>query len=727
MPGENANLTADLTNINVASMTGSTEQYPALVEAIKSAIGNAEKAKESKEDKSKTYRLWQKLHLLSKGDYDLSERHMKMTQDKFDKSIKNGAGFAASMAKYANAMGIVLETVKQIAIPAINETKKRMNWLSELEKSGVHLAEGFDDSFTDLANTAKMSHDNFARMLIANSRQVAKLNAIGLNGARTFSNALNKTVGKFGYTTDEASTALSSYMENILGFYSNETLAEKLKNDATTKYLKSLKELSAATGKSVDLLAQENQLKEDTLFAQKLNAEHPELYGALKQAGLTDPMIKALVSGRPNEEFALAHLTPEGAEIASRFGDITRRSLSGSLTDDKLYEEIDKVIKSEATERGRKGIENMDHGTASVLSESSGHNTGLGFFHKLNKGFDVEAAKKVGGNKGDTDIVNSFIDYQAEKDKLGNNWNKALAFSAKHASDALDFLTIGLKFLNGALGTFAGSFIAYGILFGKTKGGLWTFSKIMQGFHAIGDKRFHGTMIEKFLKGMFGSKFKNSLGVKLTNSITGSIKDVFKKTYDLLPFHKAVKKLASSITKLGGSIGKFTIKWLGKIFGFVGKWGLKLLSTMGSLLMKFLPHALVGALAGGASYFISKMFGASERTANWSATGAALGATIGSFLSPVGTLIGGIAGGLIGAGIGAATGPAQSNTEYKFENNYNTITEKDVATQKVANEQLAETKKSNEYMKVLVRRTTDSANTQDKQYKHAQFMSMAPA
>lgn len=702
MAGETVNLSPDATNINITSMVGSTEQYPALVEAIKSAIDKSEKKKESKEDKNPTYRLLQKSYLLSKGDYDLSEQNLKNTQAYFDKAIKQGKGLAASMAKYANGIGIIMETVKQMAVPMISETKKRMNWLSELEKSGVHLAEGFDESFTQLANDAKMSHDQFARMLIANSRQVAKLNAIGLNGARTFSNSLNKSVGKFGYTTDEAATALSAYMENALGFYSKETLAEKLKNDATTKYLKNLKELSAATGKSVDILAQENQLKEDTLFAKKLNAEHPELYGTLKQAGLNDSQIKALVSGRPNEESVMFNATPEGRAIWSQFERVTRSSLAGRLSNEDLIRRVGNILKGPDAERGRKRLENMDYSTASVLSESQGHNKILGAVPGLSR-FDDFAAQQVGNNKGDTNIVNSFTEYQAQKDRLANNWNKALGMSAYWASNWLDIFSGGLSWANTALSSFAGTTIAYSILFGKTKAGLWSFSKVLKGitggFHALGDKRYKGTVIEKFLKGMFGSK--NKTLVNIIAHPLKSLKNVL--TSGSLSIAKSFAIVSLKILGAGAAIAA-----AGYSVYKVGEW-------LGGWASKVTGGGAKGALLGGAAGAVG------------GATIAGIaGAIIGSVIFPgVGTAAGwalgmALGGAILGGAVGAYKGYGPATT-VNYKNEYSYVQEQDVQKSKVQNETLSELKTMNLYMQNTASNTSQLSYSSSESLKEQKF------
>lgn len=714
MAGENITLSPDATNINVTSMTGSTEQYPALVEAIKSAIDKVDKAKDpkNKEERNKLYRLLQKTHNVINGDFDLSENHMKMTQGKFDEAIKQGKDTAAKIAKFANGITLAYETIKQIAVPVINETKKRMNWLSELEKSGVHLAEGFDESFTDLANTAKMSHDSFVRMLSANSRQIAKLNAVGLNGARTFSNALNKTVGKFGYTTDEASTALSSYMENIVGFYSKETLAEKLKSNATTAYLKNLKELSAATGKSVDILTQENQLKEDTLFAKKLNAQNPALYGTLKQAGLSDSQIKALVTGRPNDASVMANFTPEGRAVWSQFEKLTRGSLKGTISNEELIQEVGNLLKSDAVERGRKRLENMDWSMAGVLSESQGHNEGLGFVPGLAK-FNTFSAKTVGNNEGDTAIVNSLNDYLAEIDKLQNNWNKALSFSALNASRALGIFGWGLDKVNKVMGTFVGTAIAWSFMFGKTKGGIFAFSKIFKGlrggFNALGDNRFKGTLVEKFFKGMFGSKHKT-----LVNIFSHPLKSI---NNGLLSIGKT---LASGSKTLGMTILKATARLsLLAGIGFATYFGFKKLFDWTSSIGESLGGGKKGLLAGAG---VGLVGGAG--------IGALAGALLGSLVFPglgtaagaaIGAAIGGAVGGVGGAITGYGKGPASS---VSYTNEYSYVQEQDVQKSKVQNETLTELKTMNTYIKNTSYNTKEMCSIADKDSKNRELDSL---
>jgi len=616
----------DAQDINIAGFSGQTTNYNPLLMVITEAIKSArddpkniqdrknlldEKIKNLRQEKSnldftdKTFKYFSNL-LVEKGASDKNDREQ----------------LARILAGLRHGIELTSKVIGTVGRKIAEHTKQRMEWLSELEKAGVHLIDGFDNSFTDLANTAKMSHDEFAKMLTANSKTIAQMNAININGAQTFSESLNKTVGRFGYSTEEASTALSTYMNNVVNFYSKESLSEKLKNDATTQYLKNLKELSAATGKSVEILTQENQLKENTLFAKKLNAQHPELYQWLKEAGYTDEMIKAFVTGRPSEESVLFQATPEGRRTYAGTQQVVRGVLNGTISKENIGKSLNNVLIRGDVTSAKRRRELMPYDIANIYDLSGGLSKTMAVAD-LKPGFDMNAAGQVMSESGDTSYVNSFKKYLAEKNRLSNNWNQAVGFSAKWASDFLDIFSAGLRFANGALKGFAGSLIAYSILSGKQGMGF-------------------GYSIFKFLS-KYGQK-------------DADIKALFKEDWGKLTGNtKLFGKSLLNLTKAANGAFK-SLNILGKGFGVLS-------AALGSFI-----------LVSG----IAKALGASDRTVTWSGTGAsligALGMVIGSFLpiGPIlGWMIGTAIGGVAGAGLAKMTsGPAISTPTSHIEENY---------------------------------------------------------
>jgi len=643
----NVLIPSDASNVYISGFTGQTASYyplkTAIADAIKVAKGTDPDAQKKLEEEKKQFEAQEKLIKQQQKNLNLFdsftnkfidalEKNEKVSKDTLDKWTTN----LAKASNFLDMVGDILAAFKDV----FDNTKKRFEWIKELERSGVHLVQGFDDSFTELANMAKMSHDSFTKMLAANSQSIAKLNAINIDGARTFSESLNKVVGKFGYTTEEASTALSSYMNNVVNFYSKESLSEKLKNDATTQYLKNLKELSAATGKSVELLVQENQLKEDTLFAKKLMSEHPALYGLYKQMGLNDAQIKAAVTGMPNDDSVLMQATPQGRELYHELRQLALDYTTGKLSTNKLISRGAKIANGRAAESARDIMHNMDYSMANIYSMSKGHNTMFGSI-LLNK-LDEKTGKRVVENEGDTELVNRLINYEAEKDIFENNQNEKLALSVGKATTALNFFTGGLWAANVAIGFH--SVLALGkIVFGSSAARAFL-SRIFFGAISGGSAaRAVANSAEPYLPGIISTN-------PITNGINKVGNALIRGAHRL---ENSMANLSSRFIKVGTSL---------KILG-------------------------AGIVSFAAGFGFAKLFGASNRTAMFSGTGSTIGGYVGMGIGAffgmphLGWIAGSILGGLAGAGLASltdkkSTGPATdvSNITYKNEYAYNSQT-----------------------------------------------------
>ena len=134
-----------------------------------------------------------------------------------------------------------------------------------------------------------------------------------------FNQTLGDISGKFNTTRQEEEAILSEYIETRTKYANLEQLDRDRLRKETELYTKNLKQLSMATGKSIELILQENKLKEDEFAVQALRNANPamEMLEKLLIQQVGPEMARALIlNDVTSEKYLGAMATQQGRDYA---------------------------------------------------------------------------------------------------------------------------------------------------------------------------------------------------------------------------------------------------------------------------------------------------------------------------------------------------------------------------------------------------------------------------
>ena len=124
-------------------------------------IKSEEKAREDKETKKVTTAINNQTKVAEEQVIEAKKANESLDIIKDLEKEKKGFD-RAQQQRFAKILGeIAMNTGKKM----YDETKLRFKWLRELESAGIRLSGGFDESFTKLANSSKLSHDSLMKMI----------------------------------------------------------------------------------------------------------------------------------------------------------------------------------------------------------------------------------------------------------------------------------------------------------------------------------------------------------------------------------------------------------------------------------------------------------------------------------------------------------------------------------------------------------------------------------
>lgn len=204
------------------------------------------------------------------------------------------------------------------------------NTFRDIESSGVYVKEGFN-YLSDVAKSTGMAYDELAGHLKANAPLFAKLNNSLGDGVKVFKKSMEGISKEYNLTRSEEVAAFTSAMENLtpsqLKQMSEEELTKRV--DETARQMKLL---SLATGKTVEQIKEEQELKAKSLRVDAWKRNNQQQAQMLSQLGLdSDQMIDYLLSGgsRITPEIAMQMAGDQFAQVA--LPEIMRMLQSGSL------------------------------------------------------------------------------------------------------------------------------------------------------------------------------------------------------------------------------------------------------------------------------------------------------------------------------------------------------------------------------------------------------------
>lgn len=360
--------------------------------------------------------------------------------------------FGKNFAQLRRGLETIGKVFSNVATPLIENSQKRLNWLIDLENAGYRLAGGFDNSFHRLSQVAGMTHDNFANLLLSNTKEFTRLNSMGKNQIDRMMAASGNLIGKFGYNAESASNVMMHYMKTVALTGSEEELRTRNITLETERLAKELKALSVATGKSVEQLIKEREERENTLFFNRIERD-PKLkafYQTLSEAGQPDDVIKALITKVHNEGSSLFTSTDFGRYSFNRLSGAYDSFMNGSIDESGLIKIMADIQKSPKLRNELARIDKMDMATVAALSKTTyGQNALNSILNIAKHKFDDKAT--VGEGNVDEESVNKATKNKAALNRLYNQHTENLTMSTQNFANALDMLTSKIDSLREAL------------------------------------------------------------------------------------------------------------------------------------------------------------------------------------------------------------------------------------------------------------------------------------
>lgn len=298
---------------------------------------------------------------------DIEQKERKVSFDKIASAVNNinnaikedrNRKKSSKSKEESNNKAVAAKIVQAVAgatISSLQNGLKRIESLRELESAGVSVAKGFDSlrkSSEDLARP----QTQLVKLYTKNSQLLSRLNASAnfLNdGVGFFNDTLKSVSGQFNLTRQEEEAILSEYLDTRTKYANIEQLDRERLRKETELYTKNLKQLSMATGKSIDLILQENKLKEDEFAIQALRSANPamEVLEGLLAQQVGPEMARALIlNDVTSEKYLGAMATQQGRDYAQLRNMVARNP---NMQMEEMISFINASLDRNQTERNR--------------------------------------------------------------------------------------------------------------------------------------------------------------------------------------------------------------------------------------------------------------------------------------------------------------------------------------------------------------------------------------
>ena len=293
-----------------------------------------------------------------------------------EKQAKNTGGVFSSLPKkFIKGLGQMITNVAKTALMFADVSRPVDNLsmvadqlaegMGKAQDVAVRLANDFDTvrgSFVNLSKTGASFNGDLLRLSAVAAEAtipLPKLTAFLQNNAATLGNffglvqsganqfidlaaglkrVTQDELAQFGVTTDETSEFLATFLEQERrrGNLQNFT-AQQLTNN-TVHYTKTLAKLSALTGKSVDVLDEQNKAAMgDALFRAAIADMDPKAASILSTAFAdAGPGVQMLIKDIKNFDTAVAPISRELAVAAPELVQATRNLINNAGDDDAL-------------------------------------------------------------------------------------------------------------------------------------------------------------------------------------------------------------------------------------------------------------------------------------------------------------------------------------------------------------------------------------------------------
>ena len=219
--------------------------------------------------------------------------------------------------------GVVLKDIYDVSkkvLESFNESNFFINEkIAEALRSNGVVLNNFDENFNRLADESGRTREEFVQRLTENSQFIASQYAVGKNGTEIVAGQLKKVSAKFGMTLEESDKAVKSFNDSMMSAGNQANIANIDYENELYKSTSALKSFALATGQSVEAILKEQKLREKSWQMQRL-ATDPRTrnqFLMMRNAGLSDDMIEAIMLNKVNKASVMATLDPNSAMMLS--------------------------------------------------------------------------------------------------------------------------------------------------------------------------------------------------------------------------------------------------------------------------------------------------------------------------------------------------------------------------------------------------------------------------
>lgn len=336
-------------------------------------------------------------------NYDRNDRNQRerdnrlfKQNERIAKSLEKDKEKGISKAAKSYIAAAIEFTLKAYNI-ALGPAMRLSNLFMDIESSGIFLKNGFDD-LHESANRVGMSHEQMAALLKRTAPMLAKFNAAGKNGIQTLTKSMASIDSSLNLSNEEREAVVDATM-NYIPAVRLANMSQQELNTRVNETARQLKMLAMATGKTVEQLKEEQDIKAKALRVKAYARSHPNQYKAMQAAKMSDDMIDYVASGglRVTPEIMMSMAGPQN----QFWRDLTNAFIRGNTGDRFGQAELGNFIN---THKGDL-ITSYDYGERASSNQALYGVQSLSPLHEnFAQGaanyYDIEELFKLGGVEG---------------------------------------------------------------------------------------------------------------------------------------------------------------------------------------------------------------------------------------------------------------------------------------------------------------------------------------
>lgn len=372
---------------------------------------------------------------------DRSDNNALKSLGKLEKEAEKSSNNLALVTRIGQQLaGIIVDSVKQMG----ENAKKFATFAQGLTSAGVSIMDGgkgFRESLTDSANKIGMKTDEFVKMVSGNSQALARLSASGVNQMNYMTDAMAQYQTVAGASREDAAAVWDYMSERILKFDTDEQIRNRNMTTESRILLEHFRDLSFATGKSVENLVKEQEARKKNYLMAMFEKNRPELANKINATAMPEAVREYALTGRQTPELMrLVGLNPEVGQLMSLFDRMrSDRSYDNLSTEDyaNMVNPIIDRIKANSQGFTQMGpyfanafnetlMQGLEFGKVGTITAKSANKEQLGFVDAMKS---MEASVSNLSNE-------KLLAYSVSLDKF-QKVTEALAGSAEKAAKAL--------------------------------------------------------------------------------------------------------------------------------------------------------------------------------------------------------------------------------------------------------------------------------------------------